>query len=75
MEQQAIDKTHINNHINQLDPIRFKADLLYLAIAGLQRDDVSQPDDALASLRWFANGISVELNQAIESMEASATQA
>ncbi len=68
MEQQAI-----NNHINQLDPIRFKADLLYLAIAGLQRDDVSAPDDALASLRWFANDISVELTQAIEGMEARNT--
>jgi hypothetical protein len=75
MEQQAINKTHINNLINQFDPIRFKAELLYLAIAGMQRDDVSAPDDALASLRWMANEISVELTNAIERMEAGARQA
>jgi hypothetical protein len=72
MEQQAIYKTQINNHINQLDPIRFKADLLYLAIAGMQRDDVSQPEDALASLQWMACDIAVELTHAILRMDATA---
>ena len=70
MEQQAI-----NNHINQLDPIRFKADLLNLAIAGMQSTEISPPDDALASMRWFANGISVELTNAIERMENGAKPA
>ena len=53
-----------------LNECRFKADLLYLAIAGMQRTDISPPDDALASLQWLANGISVEMTQAIERMEA-----
>ena len=72
MEQQATAKTPKMDFETDytLNECRFKADLLYLAIAGLQRDDVSAPDDALASLQWMANGISVELTQAIERMEA-----
>ena len=58
-----------------LNECRFKADLLYLAIAGMQRTDISQPDDALASLQWFAGSISHELTNAIERMETKTSTA
>jgi|GEM_PF-3667802 len=61
---------HIENPINRLDECRFKADILRLAIAGLERGDLAHPDDALASLGWMATQISVELSDTIRFMEA-----
>jgi len=44
---------HTENPIDRLDECRFKADILRLAIAGLERGDLAHPDDALASLGWL----------------------
>lgn len=60
---------HIENPINRLDVCRFKADILRMAIAGLDDKDLAHPEDALASLGWLATTISVELSETIRFME------
>lgn len=74
-ELDRLEEAFNKNPINRLDPIRFRMDVLYMALAGLDREDISDPDDALATLRWFANGIAVDMTEAISDMEAAARDA
>lgn len=60
---------------DRLDLCRFRMDILRMAIDGLDRGDLTHPDDALASLGWFANGIAVDMAEAISDMEASKRKA
>jgi hypothetical protein len=64
-----VNTQHTENPVNRLDECRFKADILRLAIAGLERGDLAHPDDALASLGWMATQIGVELAGTIRYME------
>lgn len=71
MEQKAT----LNHPIDRLDQIRFKMDVLTLALAGLDDSQRAHPEDALASVWLFASEIGIDMAKAISSMEAGADAA
>lgn len=66
METKILEETP-NYRLNEC---RFRLDVLTMALAGLKDPQHVHPDDALASLYWFASGIASDMTEAIDHMEA-----